>query len=165
MNKAILTIIFSYFILIFNINYLKAATGDAAVYKITMRKVELCTGSTGVTSCTGAVVVGSGDKVVDIASVSAGVSAASYGDPASLPLGETYTHMRVTIDRKITIKSDTIDTGSSDSTDTCRTIAIDDTHYGSGSNAAFTEANRKYTHNPLIAEGGTSGEMNLYLKK
>ena len=59
-----------------------------------MRKAN-CTGSTGVTSCTGAVVVGSGDKVVDIASVSAGASAASYGDPTSLPLGETYTHMKL----------------------------------------------------------------------
>jgi hypothetical protein len=63
-----------------------------------MRKVELCTASTGVTSCENAVIIGSGDKVVDIAAVSAGFAAASYGNPASLPLGETYTHMRVTID-------------------------------------------------------------------
>ena len=42
---------------------------------------------------------------VDIASVDAGASAASYGEPALLPLGVTYTHMRVTIDRKFTIKN------------------------------------------------------------
>ncbi|WP_428080333.1 hypothetical protein [Candidatus Pelagibacter sp.] len=147
-----------------SIVYLHAASGAASVYKITMRKVELCTASTSVDTCENALVIGSDDLVVDIASVAAGSSIANYGNPALLPLGTTYTHMRVTIDRKITVKSDTIDTGSSASTDTCRTIAIDDTHYGSGSNAAFTEANRKYTHNPLIAEGGTSGEMNLYLK-
>ncbi len=147
-----------------SIVYLHAASGAASVYKITMRKVELCTASTSVDTCENALVIGSGDLVVDIASVAAGSSIANYGNPALCPLGTTYTHMRVTIDRKITIKSATIDTGSSASTDTCRTIAIDDTHYGSGTNAAFTEANRKYTHNPLIAEGGTSGEMNLYLK-
>ena len=72
-----------------------SATGAADVYKVTMRKVELCTGSTGVTNCDNAVVIGSGDKVVDIAAVSAGSAAASYGDSALLPLGETYTHMRV----------------------------------------------------------------------
>ena len=82
-------------------------TGAADVYKVTMRKVELCTGSTGVSSCDNAVVIGTGDKEVDIASVDAGASAASYGEPALLPLGVTYTHMRVTIDRKFTIKNST----------------------------------------------------------
>ena len=144
--------------------YLYAANGAASVYKVTMRKVELCTASTSVDTCENSVTVGSGDVVVDIANVASGAVAATYGDPAICPLGTTYTHMRVTIDRKITIKSDTIATGSSASTDTCRTIAIDDTHYDSGTDADYTEANRKYTHNPLIAEGGTSGEMNLYLK-
>lgn len=154
MNKAILTIIFSYFILIFNINFLNAATGDAAIYKITMRKVELCTGSTGVNSCTGAVVVGSGDKVIDIASVDAGVSAASYGDPASLPLGETYTHMRVTIDRKFTVKSDGTISGGSN---TCATRSTSDSSY---ENDIATD---KYTHAPVVAASSTPQEMDVYL--
>ena len=46
-----------------------------------MRKVELCTASTGITNCDGAVVVGSGDKVVDIASVGAAAAAANYRSP------------------------------------------------------------------------------------
>ena len=54
-----------------------------------MRKVELCTGFQGgdfdnvltEAFCNDPVVVGSGDKVVDIASVDAGVSAAAYGQP------------------------------------------------------------------------------------
>ena len=78
--------------------------GQSAVLKITMRKVELCTGFQGgdfdnvltEAFCNDPVVVGSGDKVVDIASVDAGVSAAAYGQPTLLPLGETYTHLRVT---------------------------------------------------------------------
>ena len=35
--------------------------GKADLYKVTMRKVELCTASTGVTSCENGVVIGSGD--------------------------------------------------------------------------------------------------------
>ena len=88
-----------------------AAKGAATVYKVTMRKVELCTASTSVSNCDGAVTVGSGDKVIDIAAVDAGAVAGSYGQVTLLPLGVTYTHMRVTIDRKFVIKSATIDTG------------------------------------------------------
>ena len=83
-----------------------AVKGAATIYKVTMRKVELCTGSTGVDNCDNAVqlVIGSGDKVIDIAAVDAGAVAGSYGNAALLPLGVTYTHMRVTIDRKFTSK-------------------------------------------------------------
>ena len=49
-----------------------AGTGATTVYKVTMRKVEFCTNSTGVTDCKNAVIIGSGDKVVDIAAVDAG---------------------------------------------------------------------------------------------
>ena len=64
-----------------------AATGQADIYKVTMRKVELCTASTGVASCENAVVIGSGDRTIDIAAVGEGAVAAAYGDPALLPLG------------------------------------------------------------------------------
>ena len=104
MNKLLKIFISNILILFFFSVYAYAVTGAADVYKVTMRKVELCTGSTGVSSCDNAVVIGTGDKEVDIASVDAGASAASYGEPALLPLGVTYTHMRVTIDRKFTIK-------------------------------------------------------------
>ena len=59
-----------------------AGKGVATVYKVTMKKVELCTASTGVTSCTGAVVLGDSTLQVDIASVDAGSTAASYGSTA-----------------------------------------------------------------------------------
>ena len=72
-------------------------TGPAAVYKVTMKKVELCTGSTSVSDCQNSIVIGSGDQEVDIASVGAGSAASNYGDPALLPLGETYTHMRLSL--------------------------------------------------------------------
>ena len=69
-----------------------AAKGVATVYKVTMKKIELCTSSAGVTDCGNAVVLGSETKIIDIASVDAGAAAASYGDPALLPVGATYTH-------------------------------------------------------------------------
>ena len=125
--------------------------GNASVLKVTMRKVELCTGfQTGdfddiLTDafCNNAVVIGTGDQVIDIASVGAGLAAASYGQPTLLPLGETYTHMRVTIDKKFTLKSDgTIDTGSaSNDTDFCATKTTTDAMYGGGTG----EAGKKFS--------------------
>ena len=134
-----------------------AVKGAATVYKVTMRKVELCTGSTSVTNCDGSVTIGEGDKVIDIAAVDAGAVAGAYGDITLLPLGETYTHMRVTIDRGFLVKSAAIDTGVSGSTDDCKTIATTNGMY------VTDEATDKYTHVPVIAEGGTNAEQNLYL--
>ena len=128
------------------------AKADAEVLKVTMRKVELCTGFQGgdfddiLTDafCNDPVVVGSGDKVVDIASVDAGASAAAYGNPTLLPLGETSTHLRVTIDRKFTIKAKTtIDTGrQSGDTDFWASKTTTDAMYGGGTG----QAGKKYTH-------------------
>ena len=52
-----------------------AALGKAAVYKVTMKKVALCTGKGSGTTCLGKVIIGTGDKEVDIASVNAGAVA------------------------------------------------------------------------------------------
>jgi len=146
--------------------------GNADVLKITMRKVELCTGfQTGdfddiLTDafCNNAVVIGSGDKEVDIASVDAGASAAAYGQPTLLPLGETYTHLRVTIDKKFTMKGKTVvSTGSgSGDTDFCATKTTTDAMYGGGSG----EAGKKYTHrvavDPVANADVAQQEMDLY---
>ena len=136
-----------------------------------MRKVELCTGYTVVdfddiltdAACHDAVVVGSGDKEVDIASVSAGMAAAAYGQAALLPLGATYTHVRVTVDRNFKIRTETaIDIGGSGAgqavTDNCVTIATTDSMY------VTDEATDKYTHVPAVAEGGTRAEMSVYVR-
>ena len=153
-------IIISLFILIgFTVSALASASGPAAVYKVTMRKVELCTSSTSVTNCANSVVIGTGDKVVDIAAVGEGAVAAAYGNPALLPLGETYTHMRVTVDRKFVIKSGSVLDPAGDA-EGCVTRATSDTLYGG------TEAARKYTHNISHADDKTIGdaqEMNIYL--
>ncbi len=156
MNKLLKIIISNILILFFLSVSAYAVTGAADVYKVTMRKVELCTGSTGVSSCDNAVVIGTGDKEVDIASVDAGASAASYGEPALLPLGVTYTHMRVTIDRKFTIKNSTAIAAGENAT-ACRTIASTDGMY------VTDEATDKYTHKPVVANNQPAAEINIYL--
>ena len=142
-----------------------AAKGKAAVYKVTMNEAALCTGNSSGTTCDGKVTLGSGDKVVDIAAVDAGATAATYGDAALLPLGTTYTHMWVKISRKFTIK--TSDTTSptderlkTDNGDVCLSVANTDAMYGLGS----SESARKYSHVIGINEGGaSSAEQNAYL--
>ena len=135
-------------------------TGPAAVYKVTMKKVELCTASTSVTDCQNSIVIGSGEQEVDIASVGAGSAAAAFGDPALLPLGETYTHMRVTVDRKFVMKSKTVLDPAGDA-EGCVTMATSTTLYGAA------EATRKYTHRISHADEkglGDAEEMNIYLE-
>ena len=140
-------------------------SGHAHVYKVTMRKVELCTASTpdkdnmtNAATCSNPVVIGSGDVLVDIASVEAGSVAASYGDPALFPLGETYTHMRVTIDRKMTVKGFAT-TGNGD---ICRTQSA-----GGGANypGGSLDGNEKYTHQAVVTEGVGVGitEQDVYM--
>ena len=173
MKKIFNTVVLSLAIFIFNIDIGLAldTNGDADIYKVTMRKVELCTGYTVVdfddiltdAACHDAVVVGSGDKEVDIASVSAGMAAAAYGQAALLPLGVTYTHVRVTVDRNFKIRTETAidiggDSAGQDETDNCVTIATTDSMY------VTDEATDKYTHVPAVKEGGTRAEMSVYVR-
>ena len=161
MNKLFKIIIIAKFLLLVFVtnSYSASATGAPTVYKVIMKKVELCTASTSVTNCEGAVVIGTGDKVVDIAAVGQGAVAAAYGDPALLPLGETYTHMRVTVDRKFVIKSGSVLDPAGDA-EGCVTRETSNTLYGG------TEAARKYTHNISHADEkalADAQEMNIYL--
>ena len=160
MNKLFKIIIIAKFLsLVFVTNsYSASATGAPTVYKVIMKKVELCTASTGVTSCEGAVVIGETEKTVNIASVDAGLAAATFGDPALLPLGETYTHMRVTIDRKMIIKADITVPGV---TKPCRTTAaLSGSAYPDG-DLSGTE---KYDRTPVVEDDGTAVEADVYMK-
>ena len=138
-----------------------AALAKAAVYKVTMKKVALCTGKGSGTTCLGEVIIGTGSKEVDVASVNAGAVAGSFGNPALLPLGTTFTHMQVTIDRKFTIK--TSDTAGemlkTNNGDVCRSVANADAQYEND------EATDKYTHKRAVDEGtaSASAETRVYL--
>ena len=157
----ILKFLFSLFLLITISTNLYAAKGKAVVYKVTMKQAALCTGKGSGTTCLGKVIIGTGDKEVDVAAVGAGSVAGAYGDPALLPLGVTYTHMQVTIDRKFTVK--TSDTSGemlkTDNGDVCRTVANADAQY------ATDEATDKYTHKRAVDEGtgSASAETRVYL--
>ena len=156
-------------ILTFNISVAfanKKSSGPAGVFKVTMTKMELCTGYQGGTFsdltttafCNDPVVIGSGEKTIDIASVNAGSAVASYGESALLPLGETYTHVRVTMLKKFTIQTESpINTGGTSKTDSCVTTTLTDSAYPTNI------ATDKYTHLPVVAEGGTPGERDIYM--
>jgi len=135
-----------------------AEVGAADTYKVTMKSVELCTGSSGVTNCEGSVTIGSGGKEVDIAAVDAGASAASYGDAGLLPLGTTYTHMRVVIDRKFGISAGFAVSGV---TADCNTTAdLSGSSYPGGS----LDGTERYDRMPVEEDGQTQAEATLYLK-
>ena len=167
----LILIIFTTFLTFINSSFAASGTGNAEVFKVTMKKMELCTGYQGgdfhnITNdsfCNDPVVIGTGDKEVNIAGVLGGNVAASYGDSALLPLGETYTHLRVTIDRKFTVKTfddspiSTSSDGGSSKTDKCLTKSVTSSY-------PTNEATNKYTHKPVVAESetGSSEEMNLY---
>ena len=147
--------------------------GAADIYKIRMHKLELCTGHTAgnmdlvassTTQCQGAVTIGNSTAgvEVDIASVSEGAVAGNFGDAMILPLGETYTHARVTINRQMKLRTEeAINTTGGGSVDECMTIATTDAMYKND------EETDRYTHKPVVEEGGNSEgaseEMTLYV--
>ena len=91
-----------------------AGTGPASEYKITMTLLELCDSTSSLTACNNPVVIGSGTSgVVDIAGTTAGEAAASYGSLSSVPLGTTFTHMQITMNRSITATGNANDTAGS----------------------------------------------------
>ena len=86
-------------ILFFNKGYAASGEGAATEYIVTVKKVELCEDSACATSTT----VGEKDMNMDIASVSAGADIGTYAETTGLPLGTTFTHLRVTIARTFTV--------------------------------------------------------------
>ena len=88
---------------LFFLPQIKANAGAATEYKITMTLLELCDATSTLTSCNNPVVIGSGTSgAIDIAGTTAGAAAASYGSLATVPIGTTFTHMQVTMNRLFT---------------------------------------------------------------
>ena len=96
-------------ILFFNKGYAASGSGAATEYLVTVKKVELCEDSACATSTT----VGEKDMNMDIASVSAGADIGTYAETTGLPLGTTFSHLRVTIARTFTVTG-TVTAGSTD---------------------------------------------------
>lgn len=106
------------------------APATPTIYQVTLKKVEICTGSDGAGSCEGAFVVGSTTKAFDIAAVGAGAAVGSYANLSTLPIGTTFTHVRVTVDAAITVRASGTHFGT-----TCYTQAS-----GGGSASAASSA-------------------------
>ena len=138
--KNLLKIIFILFISFYSTNSF-AATGAATEYKVTMTKLELCeTGSTTANCLNPLTISPSGTSgAVDIASVSAGAVAGSYGNIAKAKIGTLYTYIQITMSRQFSI------TGTAGS---CATKAGE-----SGSKTADAKGQT----------GGTPGSSTLYV--
>ena len=84
------------------------ATGDATEYIVELQKVELCEDS----ACSTSTTVGDTSASFNIASSSAGAEVGTFAKTTGLPLGTTFTHLRVTVSRTFTISgSVTTDNG------------------------------------------------------
>ena len=75
------------------------ATGDATEYIVEVQKVELCEDS----ACSTSTTVGDTAASFNISSSSAGAEVGSFAKTTGLPLGTTFTHLRVTVSRTFTI--------------------------------------------------------------
>ena len=101
--------IFKILIILFLTTFLSskafAAKGEATVYKVTITKIEMCDSTSTASSCNGAATVFSGDSgPIDIASTTAGESAAGLGNLSGAKIGETYSYVQVTMKRAMTVK-------------------------------------------------------------
>ena len=139
MTKLIKLIFLSFLFIATYLSSAIAGTGAASVYKIIMHKVEMCeTGST-IGECVNGVTIGSGQSsLIDIASTTAGATAAAYGDIGLAIAGKTYTWMQVTLDRKVRIKGSATD----DNSNTCYTTSTSEGNFttsGAGHDSTATE--------------------------
>ena len=138
-----LKIILTSFLLSLIVSNAYAAKGAATVYKITMTKLEMCDSTSTDSSCNNPVTIGTGaSDTIDIASTTAGVSAASYGNLSLGKFGTTYTYFQITMKRAMTLKGTAVDGAGT----TCITA-------GNGTNRIGGAG---------AANGGTPAEVTLY---
>ena len=111
MKKIFLIILFSF--LVFSNGYAADGKGEATEYTITMKKVELCED----VACTTSIVVGERDMDANIASATAGADVGNYAATTGLPIGTTFSHLRVTISRTFTVTGSVVLAGNDCFTD------------------------------------------------
>ena len=168
--------------------------GPADIMEVTFRKLELCRGSNALfwqlkedfiemnekvlteEYCNNPIVIGSGDETFDIASVEESQSAGNYGSVDNLPPGETFTHVRLTVDRKFTIRNKLDENGkgiattnADASTNNCSTKTLTDRNFGNDIDDPeakdWTEEKLKYSTIPATPNGGVPSKMNVYYTK
>ncbi len=75
----------------------RANNNALAEYTVAVQALEFCQAGSTAANCVGAAVVATGTKSFDIASATVGADVGSYGDIGALPIGSTFTHLRVTL--------------------------------------------------------------------
>ncbi len=101
MKVNIKIIISVFFVSLFYAGYLYSAdVGRATVYKVTMEELHFCEDS----KCEAYTKICDTPKVADIASVTAGKDVAGWCPLTGLPMGTTFTHLRVKLNRAFTLK-------------------------------------------------------------
>ena len=138
-------IIFSFCFVLSNNSY--AATnvkGAATEYLVTMTKVEICESGSTISNCLNPIeITVNGGASADIASVTAGETAATVADFSKATVGKTYTHIQTVLSRSMTI------TGKAGTGGKCTTIA--------GTNGSLSSAGA------VGALNGTPGSAILFV--
>ena len=98
-------IIFSFYLIFTNSLYAaENVKGPATEYIITMTKVELCESGSTISNCLNPINITTGNgATADIASVEAGVTAATVADFGKAQVGKTYTYIQTVLSREMTI--------------------------------------------------------------
>ena len=104
----LILITFSFIGIILSIVFGQQMKVQQQFIRLLLTQIELCTGAPLAdehdTTCTGSVIVGTGEKTFNITSVSAGLEVGSWLSTAGLPIGTTFTHLKPTIKREIVFK-------------------------------------------------------------
>ncbi len=98
-------LIFSFYLIFTNSLYAaENVKGPATEYIITMTKVELCESGSTISNCLNPINITTGNgATADIASVEAGVTAATVADFGKAQVGKTYTYIQTVLSRAMTI--------------------------------------------------------------
>ena len=160
MSKYFKIFLSSFAILVFYTESLNSATvGRATVYKVTMETMQLCEDS----ACANYTTTCNTSKVVDIAAVDPGAEVANWCSLNGLPIGTTFTHLRVRLNRAFTLKGGIIDRNGSTDCYTGSTVA------GNKTTLAFGSESADFTGETLVEQeiwiyDGRGGSGGNYIK-
>ena len=104
-------------------------TGAATTYEITVTQVEICQSS----GCGSSTVLGSTSDTFDIASAKAGGEIGQFANANGIPVGVAFSHVKVTLNRAITITGQGTTAGLSQSCSTSTNADSNATTFGLGS--------------------------------
>ena len=110
MNKIKIYILTFIFTLLLADNVMAGTDGPASIYKIVIKKIELCDDTSTIASCKNPVILFSGTSdEIDIGATEAGASAGSLGSIANAKFGTSYTHLQITMNRAMGISGSAVD--------------------------------------------------------